>query len=187
MDDSLDGIKQMLIVFINIVAMFAILIMLYGYAYPENSFEIQLNNNDLKCYYNETYQNTFIISHGYYGLHCNTNIKKNVIPKSEAYSLTIKEFEVYDKSNNRIENSYWKQDSNYDYKEINDSKITLKIENKNGILYEGNYINDISDYLQDNGRYYFHVTVVSNRNPKYLAFVKTMISFNVIVGDSNEN
>ncbi len=183
MEDSLIVIKNILIVMLNILAMIFVLVFIYGFTYQENYFEIKLNNNDLRCHYNEEYHNTSIINTELSGAVSNSNIQENIIAENNNYSLTVKEFEVFDKSKIRKENSYWHKDSAYNYQEVNDSIIKLKIETKDGILYDGDYKEDISEYITKKGRYYFHISVLSNRTPKYLAFVKTNISFNVIMGD----
>ena len=183
MEDSLIVIKNILIVMLNILAMIFVLVFIYGFTYQENYFEIKLNNNDLRCHYNEEYHNTSIINTELSGAVSNSNIQENIIAENNNYSLTVKEFEVFDKSKIRKENSYWHKDSSYNYQEVNDSIIKLKIETKDGILYDGDYKEDISEYITKKGRYYFHISVLSNRTPKYLAFVKTNISFNVIMGD----
>ena len=183
MDDSLIGIKNILILMFNIIAMIFVLIFIYGFTYQENYFEIKLNNNDLRCHYDEEYYNSLLINTGLSGAVSNSNIKENIIDENNNYILTVKEFEVFDKSKIRKENSFWHKDSSYNYQEVNDSIIKLKIETKDGILYDGDYKENISEYITKKGRYYFHISVLSNRTPKYLAFVKTNISFNVIVGD----
>ena len=55
MEDSLIVIKNILIVMLNILAMIFVLVFIYGFTYQENYFEIKLNNNDLRCHYNEEY------------------------------------------------------------------------------------------------------------------------------------
>lgn len=183
MDDSLIGIKNILIVTLNIIAMIIVVVFIYGFTYQENYFEIKLNNNDLRCHYNEEYHNSLIINTGLSGAVSNSNIQENIISLNNSYILRVKEFEVFDNSKIKKDNSYWRKNSSYNYQEVNDSKIKLKIETKEKILYDGDYKEDISEYIHNKGRYYFHISVVSNRTPKYLAFVKTNISFNVIVGD----
>ena len=51
--------------------------------------------------------------------------------------------------------------------------------------YKGDYINDLSKYINEKGRYYIHI--YSTRKDSLFVSVKTHISFNVIVGGGNRD
>ena len=51
------------------------------------------------------------------------------------------------------------------------------------MLYDGDYISDLSSIINEKGRYYIHI--YSIRKDGLLTSVKTHISFNVIVGGGN--
>ena len=79
---------------------------------------------------------------------------------------------------------YWVKLDDYIYEKVDYSKIELEIKRTDKILYSGDYIADISNYLNENGRYYIHIYV--NRKDGWFSGVKTHFSFNVIVGDEYE-
>ena len=187
MDDTGKEVIKSLIPFFNMFLMILILftfIFMQQAPYQQNIFEITINNNNLRNYYEEKYHNLLTTkkTSGYHS--SNTDTIFNKIDKSDKYILYIEENEVYDKNNLVKESSSWNKNDKYRYIEVDDSIIKLKIETKNGIIYDGDYKKDITEFIKDNGRYYFHIYVKSKR--KLFSYVETNISFNILVGDTNE-
>ena len=61
----------------------------------------------------------------------------------------------------------------------------LVIQHKDKIIYEGEYINDLSNIIKEPGRYYFNLYIKAN--DKFLEHISTEISFQVkFLGDKNE-
>lgn len=171
-----------IIMFIEFILLFSFFIT-YTSNYDKNVFEIKLNGTLMKCYYSEKYSNGFLLnakSSGY-------NSVKNQINKinlDDKIFLEVNEYEVYYKNGHRKRNtSAWYKSDDYEYKLIQDSNVQIQIKRMDKILYDGKFISDLSRYINENGRYYIHI--YSTRKDGLFNYVKTHISFNVIVGGGN--
>ena len=110
---------------------------------------------------------------------------RNMENTTEKMILQINEYEVYNKAGRRVSaDDYWAKLNDFTYKKVDYSKIKLEIKRMDKVLYSGDYIADISNYLNENGRYYIHIYM--NRKDGWFSGVKTHFSFNVIVGDEYE-
>ena len=148
-------------------------------SFTKNIFEVSINDKLLNCYYTEIYNNTFLISGTNKGYN-HIEQTNNKINNNHKFYLKINEYEVYHTNGVRIrENDSWKREYNHIYKEVTNHNLTLQIKRKNEILYEGIFISDISKYLTENGRYYFHI--YSTRKDNFISSVKTHISFNIVI------
>ena len=181
--ESLKPMKYVLIIsVIEFIILFSFFTALYS-GYDKNLFEIKLNNTFMKCYYTEKYSNTLLINASSRGYNQVENLI-NKIDLNDKIILDINEYEVYYKSGRRKEDTNnWLRDSGLNYKKVTDSEINIEIKRKNKVIYEGEYIKDISKYINEKGRYYIHI--YSKRKDNILSSVKTHISFNVIVGGGN--
>ena len=91
---------------------------------------------------------------------------------------------MYYKSGNRKQDTTgWLKSDNYNYKKVNNSNVKLKITRMNKTLYDGPYINDLSNIINEKGRYYIHI--YSKRKDGIFININTHISFNVVVGGGN--
>lgn len=152
-------------------------------SYDMNLFEVNLNGIEMKCVYTEKYSNGFLVNAGIES-HNNVEHSVNRIDLNDKIILNINEYEVYYQSGNRKQNTNgWKKQDNLNYVKVNDSKIKIEIKRMNKVLYNGDYIYDLSAYMNEKGRYYIHI--YSTRKDGLLSSVKTHISFNVIVGGGN--
>ena len=77
----------------------------------------------------------------------------------------------------------WIKDNNLNYKLVTNSILKLEIKRKNKIIYNGDYISDLNNIINEKGRYFIHI--YSTRKDGLLTSVNTHISFNVLVGGGN--
>lgn len=155
----------------------------YYAKYDKNLFEVKINDKLVKCYYSEKYSNGFIINTGT----SDYNEVENNINKIEFNNkvyLDLDEYELYYKNGNRASAiSSWNKNENLNYKKVKGTTIKLQIKRKNTILYDGDYIKDVSKYINEKGRYFIHI--YSTRNENLLTNIETHISFNFIFGGGN--
>ncbi len=170
-----------LILIITLIVSFSFFILKYS-GYDKNIFEININGTSMNCFYSEKYNSGFLIQAQTSSLN-DVEPAINSIELSDTMNLEVNEYEVYYENGKRKEDTdgwHKKEDLNY-VKVDNDIKIEIKRMNK--VLYDGEYINDLSKYINEKGRYYIHI--YSSRNVGLFTSVKTHISFNVIVGGGN--
>lgn len=171
-----------IVIVIELIIIFSFFIT-YSSNYDKNVFEIKLNDNLMKCYYSEKYNNWFLINANSNGYNSVEN-QINEIYLEDKIILEVNEYEVYYKSGNRKGNtSAWYKSDDYVYKLVNDSNVQIQIKRMNKILYDGDFISNLSQYINEAGRYYIHI--YSTRKDGLFNYVKTHISFNVIVGGGN--
>lgn|GEM_PF-3163341 len=183
MIDFLRSYKWAMLIFaIIFILMFSFLSNMYSY-YDKNSFKIELNKIPMKCYYDEKYNNTFLLKAGTNSYN-NLDNEINRVDLKQSMILNINEYEVYYKNGMRdSDTTGWYFGEEYNYKEIFNSKIKIKIKRKNKVIYEGEYIKDLNKYIYEKGRYFIHIYVTRKAGP--LSSVRTHITFNVIVGGGN--
>ncbi|MBR1417139.1 MAG: hypothetical protein IJ572_04905 [Bacilli bacterium] len=178
------GLISNIINYILIFIVFILVFILISAEYQSNAFAIKINDNNLSVYYEEKYKNTLLFLSGKSNYVTENNAVSR-ISLSNKYLLTIDEYELYSPNGRVINADNWNISTD-NKKKILDSDIKIKIETVDGIIYDGNYEPDITNYITKPGRYYFHIYVNSSRNPKFLSSVKTHISFNIMIGDNNE-
>lgn len=174
--------KFLILIIIGIILFLPFLSALFS-SYNKNLFEIKINNQLMNCYYTEKYNNTFLINASSRGYNSVENLI-NKIDLKDSIILDIAEYEVHYKSGRRKEDTNnWLRDSGLNYKKVINSEVNIEIKRMNKVLYKGEYIKDISKYINEKGRYYIHI--YSKRKDNFVSSVKTHISFNVIVGGGN--
>lgn len=152
-------------------------------SYAQNIFEIKLNGNLMYCYYTEKYNSWLLLNATNRGYNSVSNYI-NEIDLSDKIILDVNEYEVYYKSGRRKSNdSNWYKSDNFNYKLINNENLKIQIKRMDKILYDGAFISDLSDYINERGRYYIHI--YSTRKEGIFTTIKTHISFNVVVGGGN--
>ena len=158
--------------------------------YDRNAFKVSINNQKLYVYYSEQYRSVIFpfLLDARNSIHSPNAVTPviNEIKYSNNIELNLKEFEVYHKkSNTRDSADGWYFSSKYNYKETSMQDVKLIIKRKGTILYNGDYIKNISSYITEPGRYFFQVK--SSRKINFYTSVKTHMNFNVIVyGDKYE-
>lgn len=157
----------------------------YYAKYDKNLFELKVNDKLVKCYYSEKYSSGFIINTST-SAYNDVEYNVNEIEFSNKVYLDIDEYELYYKNGNRASAiTDWHKNENLNYKKINGTTIKLQIKRKNKVLYDGDYIKDISEYVNENGRYFIHI--YSTRKENLITKVETHISFNFIFGGGNHD
>ena len=174
------------ILIISLVVLFILLsymILRHG-IYNQNLFEIKLNDMLMVGNYKETISSNLFVHFNDEGDNY-TDKSINKVLLRDKMILQINEYEVYNKAGRRVSaDDYWAKLEDFTYKKVDYSKIKLEIKRMDKVLYSGEYIADISNYLNENGRYYIHIYM--NRKDGWFSGVKTHFSFNVIVGDKYE-
>ncbi len=174
------------ILIISLIVLFILLsyIILRNGIYDQNLFEIKLNDELIVGNYKENIKRNFLINFDREGYNYN-NKTINRVSLEDEMMLTINEYEVYNEAGRRVSaDDYWVKLEDFTYKKVDNSKVELEIKRMNKVLYSGEYITDISNYLNENGRYYIHIYV--SRKDGWFSGVRTHFSFNVIVGDEYE-
>ena len=193
MNEYLKVLSDNLIVVISICCVIFLIIVYYVTAissYQNNYLEVLVNNEPVRFYYEQEYHNGLIQSSGLngWGGHNDNYEVINNYNLNNNFTLNVNEYVVYNTNKEIVKNvPYNNMSNNYTYELVNDSKISLKIMSPDTILYEGDYISDISKYITSKGRYYFNIEIKSRRTPKLLASVKTKITFNILVGETDES
>jgi hypothetical protein len=170
-----------LILIIVLIISFSFFTLKYS-GYDMNIFEININGTPMNCFYSEKYNSAFLVQAQTSSLN-DVDPAINSIELEDTMNLEIDEYEVYYKSGRRKEDTTgWHRDDGLNYVKV-DNDVKIEIKRMNKVLYDGKYINDLSKYINEKGRYYIHV--YSTRSAGLFTSVKTHISFNVIVGGGN--
>lgn len=150
--------------------------------YDKNVFEVNINGTSMNCFYTEKYNSAFLVQAQTSSLN-DIEPAINNIKLDNAMNLEVNEYEVYYKNGMRKEDTNgWHKEDDLNYVQVNND-IKIEIKRMNKVLYDGEYIEDLSKYINEKGRYYIHI--YSTRNVGLFTSVKTHISFNVIVGGGN--
>lgn len=159
----------------------------YTANYDKLATSIYLNGTEVNYYGSESYRNYIfpirIVSH-FDGVHPKTDLEL-----SDKYIINLTECEVYYKSSGLRKNNNFgtncgeKNDPELDFKIVNESDFTMQIYRKNKLIYDGEFISDVTDYISEQGRYYFHI--YGKRKAGIISNVKSHLAFNVIVGGGN--
>lgn len=148
------GIIKYLILVVFIILTFTILLL--NVNYDRNKFLVYINDTEIFAYLFDIETN--LIFKNTQDFYATSNYKINEINKSPKYILSIIE---KDKKDNIV-----------------NSKITkLKIIKNEETIYDGEYMEDITNIISEKGRYYVHVYSNSQRDYKYI-YITTHISFN---------
>lgn len=144
-----------------------------------NYFEVFINDERLDVHYSEEYHRTIIpfVYHQHESRNFNydENVNNNVIKDSTNYIIDLKEYKCINQKNDRISCGV---DALYEYKkEIESSKIAMEIYYDDELLYEGNFMRNITSYLPRAGTYHI---VLKNRHQ----YLTTEINIKIIKEDS---
>lgn len=168
------------LLFIVFIIVFAYFNQSTGSNYRSNEFIVSINNVKLKYAYRERFNNKISKE----GFDFGNDYQDILIYKENIMLLNFEEYEAYDKNSFKVNGGFNNSISSkkYTYKAVNNNpKIKIK---KNGkTLYDGNYISDISNYLQENGRYYLHIYIERKENS---ATVKTDLSMTFLITDKEK-
>lgn len=191
MDGINMGLKRMFTIAGILILVISSVIIFYsnmassGYSgYIANKFVIKINENELIFRNDEECK---IARHNCVQQNADYKNGLNRISNASSYILNVLEYEGYDSFGHRQSVNPNTRNVNLkvsSYELINSNIKKLRIQKSDKTIYDGKYIEDISDYIKEDGRYYFYVYSVSKRG--LLSNVKSNIYFNVEVGDSNE-
>ena len=174
-------ISFLIILFIVFALLALFFNLMSGSNYEPNGFLISLNETKLKFIIKEKYNNKVVKGEN----NLLISYQDIIITKTDKMILNFQEYEAYNKNNFKVDGSFINSDTSnrLTYKPVkNDVKI--KIKKDGNILYYGNYISDISDYLQEFGRYYLHVYVDRKENSHK---INTDLSMTFLLVDEEEN
>lgn len=182
--------KPILQAVIFLLLLFLVVFFNLSNKYYRNSFTISLNDKPLYVYYKEDYRRMLIPilldakSHVESGNTVEPVI--NELEVSDKYILDIKEYMNLFKDNFERKPGLvgWYVSENTFLSEQKFNDKTLVIKRMNNIIYKGDYISDITDYIKEPGRYYFQLISKRKENS---GLIKTHITFNVIIGGGNHD
>jgi hypothetical protein len=157
-------------------------------AYPKTIKILKINDKDAFFYATEVYQSyalpiytsSEVSSYGTGG----ESYETNNLNKESKIHLSIEEYEEYYmgmRTKNNAPNAI--RNKNCDYKKVRSNDMQLKIFRKGKTIYDGPFINDITNIINEKGRYFIHIYL--KRTPSFGTSIKTHISFNVIVDGGN--
>lgn len=182
--------KSILKFFIIGIIVFAFLIFNLSNSYPSNTFKVTINGDEIYVRYYEKYYRGIPFILGTLGGISDTDNEVepvvNNIPMNSQMLLTIEEYQVFlvNTNNRSYNNKRWvfnKEKYTYEKQALSPTKLTIKRKGKT--IYDGKYIQNISKYVDEPGRYFFQAEVT--RKDNFYTTVKTFMSFNIIVGGGN--
>ncbi len=192
MNDELSAIfmpfkKIVFFCFAEVLVLFCIMTMYQG-SYNKTIKLVKLNGANVYLYATERYRNYILpiwttseVNTYGTGEH---DYDRNEINSLSNIKLTVDEYEEYYNGiriNHNLPNDI--SDKNIDYKKVERSQMRLKISRKNKTIYDGQFIEDITDYIASKGRYFIHIYLT--RKDNFYSIVQTDISFNVVVDGGN--
>lgn len=186
------GIKEGLKETLKYIFVIALIVVSFMMVYFVNSdyndkFVITINGNEMTARYDSEYVKYFLKRYG--GLTYNKSIHNNMdyfnkISKSDKYLLEVKEYEAYDRFGHR--DSYSLVDKNQDLREVFDDNKKMMVQKDGKVIYDGEFKNNITDIIKENGRYYFHVYTKQKRFSSPFGYSKTSLHFCFLVGEGYE-
>lgn len=146
-----------------------------------NEFEIYINNEKLDIVYNSEYKNTVIpviyIQNEFRSV---GEEKDNYLARTNKYIINIKEYEcINDDKDNHVRVSCGNYATSESKEEINSTNNKLSIFKENKELYNGDFINDITNYVIENGTYTIIITN-KNKDDKIINTIEFNLSINEI-------
>lgn len=173
-------------IFLVLLILFTLLLFNVSNKYYHDAFAVCLNDKPLYVYYYEQYRRGLIPF--LFGAEGGQQSSSNdIIPVvnelkyDDNITLKITEYSVYwaDSKDRSYSNRAWSLIDKYTYKKEKLGASKLVIKRKSKTIYDGAYIENISKYVNEPGRYYFQATIY--RKDNFYTTVKTHMSFNVIV------
>lgn len=173
--------------FIAIVIIVSFMMVYFVNTDYNDKFDITINSQELVARYDSEYVKYFLKRHG--GSNYNRSVQNNTeffnkIQQSSSYILSVKEYEAYDRFGHR--NSYTGVGGNQELREVFDDNKTMMVQKDGKIIYDGDFKEDITDIIKENGRYYFHVYTKQKRSSSPFGYSKASLHFCFLVGDSYE-
>ncbi len=189
MDGINEGLKEAFkYTFIAIIIIASFMMVYFVNTDFNDKFDITINNQELIARYDSEYVKYFLKRYG--GSNYNISISSddnsgyfNKLAKSDNYYLDIKEYEAYNKFGHR---ESYEPFFNQELREVFDDNKTMMVQKDEKIIYEGNFKNDITDIITEDGRYYFHVYTKQKRPSSPFGYSKTSLHFCFLVGDYYE-
>jgi hypothetical protein len=182
--------KPIFKLFMICLAEFMILMFNLNNQYYNDAFKVTVNNQDIYVEFYEQYRRVLIpllldARNGTSGNN-ETSTYVNRIKFNPKMTLNIEEYLVnYKNGDRRKHSSSWILGEYYIYTKVTLPDTRLIIKRKGKVLYDGPYMEDISSYVNEPGRYFLQTTVT--RKDNFYTTIKTYMSFNFILeGDTNE-
>jgi hypothetical protein len=176
-------------ILIEVIVLASFMAMAQG-SYDKTMKVVKINNEGISLFSTESYRDFIfpiyamseVDTYGIFG----KGYGRNELSSSSKIILTVDEYEVYYRG---IRINYnlpiGTIDKSLDFKKVDYSKMQLKIQRKNKVIYDGEFKKNITEYVSEKGRYFIHIYV--NRKNDFHSTIKTHISFNIIVdGGNNE-
>lgn len=123
----------------------------------------------------------FMINNNYNDLHCihqdDGGRRTRIFNKGDKIYITINSFECFNSINNAKSSCYPNKDQRK--KETNDTDYSLLIRRSGGaekIIYDGDFVNDITDYFSEKGVY--SISIIAKHG-----YVKSIVSFSIRIVD----
>lgn len=188
MDDSISSILKKAFIFYFCECL-VLWFLMAGYTanYDKLATTIYINGTEINYYGNDSYRNYIfpirIVNH-IDSMHPKTDLEL-----SNKYIIKLTECEVYyessglRKNNNLGNNCGEKNDHELKFKIVDESSFTMKIYRKNKLIYDGEFVSDVTDYISEKGRYYFHI--YGKRRAGIISNVESHFAFNVVIGGGN--
>ncbi len=175
----------------NLIPIFIIMVVFIGTAFTlieylksysrarYNYFEVEINNQSINIWYEEKYEKV-VIPFVYKQSESKVFISNpsidsldNYIERQESFTIKLIEYECHNDKKNRV--SCGQPNIVEKRKEIipNNSKLRIVFNNK--IVYEGEFIKDLSKYLKENGTYTFEIV---NQRDNINNYIKFKLSIN---------
>ena len=188
MEGISEGLKEAFkYTFIAIIIIVSFMMVYFVNTDFNDKFDITINGQELTARYDSEYVKYFLKRHG--GSNYNKSIHNNTdyfnkIQQSNTYVLSVKEYEAYDRFGHR--NSYTGVGANQELREVFDNNKKMMVQKDGKIIYDGEFKDDITDIIKENGRYYFHVYTKQKRSSSPFGYSKASLHFCFLVGDGYE-
>lgn len=188
MEGISEGLKEAFkYTFVAIVIIVSFMMVYFVNTDFNDKFVITINNQELTARYDSEYVKYFLKRHG--GSNYNKSIHNNTdyfnkIQQSNTYVLIVKEYEAYDRFGHR--DSYTGVSANQELREVFDNNKKMMVQKDGKIIYDGEFKDDITDIIKENGRYYFHVYTKQKRFSSPFGYSKASLHFCFLVGDGYE-
>lgn len=187
MDGLIEGLKKnFMYIFITIIIIVSFMMIYFVNSDYNDKFVIIINDVELTARYDSEYVKYLLKRHGgsnYNRIISNNSDYFNKIKKSSTYILEVKEYEAYNRFGHR---ESYELTFNQDLKEVFDNNKTMMVQKDGRIIYDGDFKNNITDIISENGRYYFHVYSKQKRPTSPLGYSKASLHFCFLVGDNYE-
>ena len=188
MEGISEGLKEAFkYTFIAIIIIVSFMMVYFVNTDFNDKFDITINGQELTVRYDSEYVKYFLKRHG--GSNYNKSIHNNTdyfnkIQQSNTYVLSVKEYEAYDRFGHR--NSYTGVGANQELREVFDNNKKMMVQKDGKIIYDGEFKDDITDIIKENGRYFFHVYTKQKRSSSPFGYSKASLHFCFLVGDGYE-